>query len=319
MAQTTPGKLQLSAPDESPRTIALDQPVLRIGRLPAPENDLSLAHGLVSRRHVQIFCDRQPYRIVDLGSSNGTMVNDIPLPANEVRELRDGDRIAIGPFTLTYEAPQAIEEVLPSEPAPSPAEVPEAFTGLRVEEAPLAPPPVEPPPVGPGRPAGRAADPWIGMPLDRSRWLQYLPYIYSEDPFLGRYLLIFEDLFGPLDQIAAHFDLYLNPRTAPESYLSVLANWLGLVLDERWPAERRRAVLDSAVELYDFRGTKKGLIKLLEASTDCRVEIQENVDGPHSFRVTLQPGGDQHVDEQMVRHLIETNKPAHTVYSLQIR
>jgi phage tail-like protein len=287
----------------------------------------------VSRRHAQIFCDRQPYRVVDLGSSNGTTVNDIPLPANEVRELRDGDRIAMGPFTMTYEAPQVIAEAPASEPAPSPprprprppepaaiqAEAPEAFTGLRVEEAPVAPPPVEPPPMGPGRPAGRAAERWIGMPLDRSRWLQYLPYIYSEDDFLGRYLLIFEDLFGSLDQIAAHFDLYLSPRTAPESYLSVLADWLGLVLDERWPAERRRAVLESAVELYDFRGTKRGLIKLLEASTDCRVEIEENVDGPHSFRVMLEPGGDQHIDEQMIRHLIETNKPAQTVYSLHLR
>ena len=61
------------------------------------------------------------------------------------------------------------------------------------------------------------------MPLDRGRWLQYLPYMYSEHPFLGRYLLIFEDLFGPLDQAIGHFALFLDPRTAPESFLGVLA------------------------------------------------------------------------------------------------
>ena len=111
----------------------------------------------------------------------------------------------------------------------------------------------------------------------------------------------------------------MDPRTAPESYLSVLAGWLGLVLDDRWPAERRRAILHSAVEFYDFRGTKKGLTRLLEASTECQIDIAENTDGPHTFRVTLTLCDGRQVDELMVRHLIETNKPAHTVYKLAIR
>ncbi len=327
MAPNVPGKIVVSAPDQEDQTIILDQPVLRIGRLPAPDNDLTLTHGLVSRRHVQIFCDRLPYRITDLGSSNGTLVNDIPLPANEVRELRSGDVIAIGPFTLRYEAPQ-VEAAPPQEketpPKPkeeeAPAEPPpeEPFGGLRVQEAPVPPPPREPPP-GDGAPPKPGMERWVGMPLDRSRWLQYLPYMYSEHPFLGRYLLILEDVFGPLDQAIGHFSLFLDPRTAPESFLGVLAGWLGLVLDDRWPEEQRRAILRSAVELYDFRGTKSGLTRLLEASTACQVEIDENTDGPHSFRVVLKAGKDQEVDEGMVRHLIDANKPAHTVYKLQVK
>jgi len=313
MVQTTPGKLHVTAPDEEPQTIALEQPLLRIGRLPAPDNDLPLVHGRVSRRHAQIFCDRIPHRIVDLGSSNGTEVNDIPLPANEVRDLHDGDKITMGPFTLTFEAPQVVEEPTPLEPQEE-----DLFAGLRVEEAPIAPPPPDVPLPSALPPAERPAESWVGIPFDHGRWLQYLPYIYSEDEFLGRYLLIFEDLFGPPDQIVAHFDLFLDPRTAPESFLSVLADWLGLVLDDRWPAERRRAILQSAVELYDFRGTKKGLTLLLEASTDCDVEIVENSDGPHTFLVTLKPKDAQPVDESMVRHLIEVNKPAHTVYKLEV-
>jgi phage tail-like protein len=339
--QREPGKLQISAPEEEAQTFQLGKAVVRIGRL--PENDLTLAHGLVSRRHAQIYCDREPYRIADLGSSNGTAVNDIPLPPNEARELHDGDVISIGPFTLRYEAPRAIETAQPveAEPgamaAPAPpqqeeAEVeevpaasqqeeaePDLLAGLRLEEAPEVPVPPEPPlgAVPPPGDDGSAA--WVGMPRDRSRWLQYLPYIYSDYPFLGRYLLIFEDLFGPLDQVVGHFDLYLDPRTAPESFLGTLADWLGLVLDDRWPAERRRAILRSAVELYDYRGTKVGMCKLLEASTGCQVEIEEQVEGPHSFRVTICQTQGQEIDEGMVRHLIDTNKPAHTVYSLEIR
>ena len=77
-------------------------------------------------------------------------------------------------------------------------------------------------------------------------------------------------------------------------------------------------MLRSVVELYDLRGTKRGLIRLLEATVGCQVEIVENADGPHSFRVRLKPATGQEVDEQMVRHLIELNKPVHTVYTLQI-
>ena len=334
-SQGEPGKLHISAPEEAPQTFVLDRPVVRIGRLPEPENDLVLQHGLVSRRHAQIYCDRDPHRIVDLGSSNGSMVNDIPLPANEVRDLHDGDVIVIGPFTMRYEAPRAVEEpaaerigdaVPPEREAEEPEapaeeqearEEPDLLAVLRLEEAPAAPAPPEPP-RRTEAPSDDGRMPWVGMPRDRSRWLQYLPYIYSEHPFLGRYLLIFEDLFGPLDQVIGHFDLFLDPRTAPETFLSTLAGWLGLVLDDRWPAERRRAVLRSAVELYDYRGTKVGMTRLLEASTGCEVEIEEQVAGPHSFRVTIRGRAGRDVDEGMVRNLIDTNKPAHTVYSLEI-
>lgn len=313
MPVTIPGKLVITAPDQDSWEVVLDKPVLHIGRLPEPDNDLTLVHGLISRRHAQLFCDHEPYRIVDLGSSNGTSVNDIPLPANEIRELRDGDRIVMGPFTLHYSAPRGE----PDEPAEPEPEL-DLFAGLRLVEAPDAPPPEKPPSVA-DKPEELPFEPWVGMARDRSRWLQYLPYIYAEHPFLGRYLLILEDIFGPLDQAIAHFDLFLDPRTAPESFLPVLAGWLGLVLDDRWPPKRRRAILQSAVELYDFIGTQKGLIRLLEASTECRVEVAENTDGPHTFRVTVTPAEGTSVDEQMVRYLIDTYKPAHTVYRLQIQ
>jgi hypothetical protein len=61
------------------------------------------------------------------------------------------------------------------------------------------------------------------------------------------------------------------------------------------------------------------MCKLLEASTGGQVQIEEQVEGPHSFRVAIHQGQDQEIDEGMVRHLIDTNKPAHTVYSLEIQ
>ncbi|MEO0563110.1 MAG: FHA domain-containing protein [Chloroflexota bacterium] len=50
----------------------------------------------VSRRHAQIFQREGELYIEDIGSSNGTIVNDEPLPRGEARRLHDGDEIMLG-------------------------------------------------------------------------------------------------------------------------------------------------------------------------------------------------------------------------------
>jgi pSer/pThr/pTyr-binding forkhead associated (FHA) protein len=69
-----------------------------IGRIPGVQ--LLLDHHTVSRRHAEMFCD--PFGrwwIRDLGSTNGTLVNDEPV--NE-KVLQPSDKIAIGDFTLAF-------------------------------------------------------------------------------------------------------------------------------------------------------------------------------------------------------------------------
>jgi ribosomal protein L40E len=58
--------------------------------------------GYVSRRHAQIIKARNGYFITDLGSSNGTYVNDLLLPAQRPRLLRNGDRIEIGEVVIQF-------------------------------------------------------------------------------------------------------------------------------------------------------------------------------------------------------------------------
>jgi pSer/pThr/pTyr-binding forkhead associated (FHA) protein len=45
--------------------------------------------------------------VTDLGSANGTYLNDELLTPQQGRLLKDGDRLTIGPYTLTFrrEAP----------------------------------------------------------------------------------------------------------------------------------------------------------------------------------------------------------------------
>lgn len=51
---------------------------------------------IVSRIHADIRLEGDAYYIEDVGSSNGTYINNIPLPMGNRHRLRPGDRIALG-------------------------------------------------------------------------------------------------------------------------------------------------------------------------------------------------------------------------------
>lgn len=83
-------ELTLSAHDGTQRVIPIGPRGLTIGR--APANDLVLDHPSVSRNHARIEFDGAQYRVVDLGSTNGTLLGDIRLlPA--VPQVWTADRI----------------------------------------------------------------------------------------------------------------------------------------------------------------------------------------------------------------------------------
>src|SRR3982750_2004459 len=54
---------------------------------------LKIGNASVSRRHAMIEKEGDRFVIADLGSRNGTFVNDIPIKR---RELQHGDRVRIG-------------------------------------------------------------------------------------------------------------------------------------------------------------------------------------------------------------------------------
>jgi hypothetical protein len=92
-----PAQLVMISGGADGRTYELDQPVTSIGRLPA--SDILLSDPGASRRHAEIRLADGRYVIVDLGSTNGTMVNEASVAE---RELRDGDRITIGRTVLEF-------------------------------------------------------------------------------------------------------------------------------------------------------------------------------------------------------------------------
>src|SRR5256885_6372454 len=75
--------------------------VVTLGR--APDNQIVINDSKASSHHAEIRFVGQDYTITDLGSTNGTFVNDQRLDRNVPRSLNAGDNIRIGDTLLTYE------------------------------------------------------------------------------------------------------------------------------------------------------------------------------------------------------------------------
>jgi len=172
----------------------------------------------------------------------------------------------------------------------------------------------------------------------QSSYLEHLPALYRDDEIMGQFLLIFESILNPIENTIDNLAWYFDPQIIPEPLLPWLASWVDLTLDPTWPLERRRQLVKSAAELYRWRGTKRGLTEYLRIYTGSTPQISEYVPGmsldPESrlgvntrlgssgggnhFTVTLELDGNQGVNVNTIRAIIETQKPAHAAYTLQI-
>ena len=101
----SPARLMIITGPDTGKSIELPMGELVIGRKePA---GLVINHPEISRRHARIFFQNENYFIADLGSSNGTSVNGVPVVTP--RPLYAGDVIQLGPdvrlsFTLPAQA-----------------------------------------------------------------------------------------------------------------------------------------------------------------------------------------------------------------------
>ena len=64
--------------------------------------DVVVADALLSRRHAMVCAVEDRHEIIDLGSINGTEVNDVELVPHQAHALAAGDRIRIGQTVLEY-------------------------------------------------------------------------------------------------------------------------------------------------------------------------------------------------------------------------
>ena len=96
-------KLVQNKGEVSSQEFELTQPEIIIGR--DKDADLTLSFSAVSRRHAKLSLQRDGYMLEDLGSSNGTFLNDKRVKEKVI--LKSGDQIRLGQeVTLTFEQNQ---------------------------------------------------------------------------------------------------------------------------------------------------------------------------------------------------------------------
>ncbi|MBD2847887.1 phage tail protein [Paenibacillus sp. IB182496] len=171
----------------------------------------------------------------------------------------------------------------------------------------------------------------------RASLLTYLPALYQEDPqsrqFLERFLSLFGTLFMSVEDRIAELPRIFDSDLAEGDLLRWLGTWVGIEVDEHWTESQIRRFLRDAPELYRYRGTRRGIAKMVEIYTgeppfiveffeyrqmremsELR-EMTDSLYGSHScsFTVLVKP---EHVPtdkhRQMLQRMLDQHKPAFT-------
>ena len=101
-----PFKLVVKASIEDAETeeaeFKCEQDIVRIGRQTDNEVVLSDFKRRVGRQHAQIQQKEGQYLLVDIGSKNGTKLNDNPIEVGKEYPLTKNDILTIGPFSIAF-------------------------------------------------------------------------------------------------------------------------------------------------------------------------------------------------------------------------
>ncbi|MBR8839102.1 MAG: phage tail protein [Stigonema ocellatum SAG 48.90 = DSM 106950] len=181
-----------------------------------------------------------------------------------------------------------------------------------------------------------------------SNYMQFLPILYREVDYISRFMKIFEEAFQPAIDSFNVMWANLDPLTAPRALLPFLAHWVAWPVDSIWNLNQQRRLIRRAVELYRWRGTRKGLRLYLHLYTglplddhlpneaDKHISITEPFGQsfvlgeanlgtavlaggrPFHFLVRLRPDRPNSIHEELVRRIIEQEKPAYCTYELSI-
>lgn len=160
-----------------------------------------------------------------------------------------------------------------------------------------------------------------------------LPSLYHADDFCQRLTTVFDDALSPVVSTLDCFDAYLDPALAPEDFVEWLAGWVAVSLDEAWAPERRRRLVDLAVELYRSRGTVAGLVAAVELYTGVTPEVVESggcgwsevadsaLPGSAQARleIVIRTADPSYLDGRVVERIVAENKPAHLPHRIDIQ
>lgn len=160
-----------------------------------------------------------------------------------------------------------------------------------------------------------------------SGWLvEQLPRCLAADPFVPRLVGVTEELADSVRSRIDGIEHFLDVGLAPPELVRWLGSWLGLVVEASLPEDRQRQLVRTAGRELGWRGTRRGLERLLTALTGGPVRVS---DGGGAFRtgeapasgggpVTVQVERTGGVDERGLLAFIEAELPVGAVVELRV-
>ena len=96
--------LRITKGPQKGQVFALLKEEVYVGRsTPSANWEIALQDPTVSRPHAFLVREKQQWKLFDLGSINGTAVNNRPVTGGKAQMLRDGDRISFGGTMTVYQ------------------------------------------------------------------------------------------------------------------------------------------------------------------------------------------------------------------------
>lgn len=159
-----------------------------------------------------------------------------------------------------------------------------------------------------------------------------LPALYADDDFAQRFTAGLDTVLAPVFATLDSLPAYLDPRVAPTDFLAWLASWVGVTDNPRWPVGLRREAVVRAVDLYRWRGTRRGLAEGLRLALGVHTEIvgdggaawssTAGADLPPAptaeILIRVWPGREARVDPDQVHEIARAMCPVHTVCRVEV-
>lgn len=160
-----------------------------------------------------------------------------------------------------------------------------------------------------------------------SGWLvEQLPRCLATDPFVPRLVGVTEELADSVRSRIDGIEHFLDVELAPPEVVRWLGSWLGLMVEPSLPEDRQRQLVRVAGRELGWRGTRRGLERLVSALTGGPVRVS---DGGGAFPageapaagggpVVVQVAAAGGVDERGLLAFIEAELPVGAVVELRV-
>lgn len=177
----------------------------------------------------------------------------------------------------------------------------------------------------------------IEFPMDT--FIRYLPDVFeksvNKSEFLMKYMAIFQNLYLEIEDKIDNISDLFDPDMVDNERIRWLADFLNIDNHHIWDDKKLRKLLKNIGSLYELRGTKEGIEKIVELYTGEKPIIIEAFEidkyyvvdndvllnlyssNPYTFTVLVKEKYiNTEQDYSNVEKIIESFKPAHTLSRL---